>query len=227
MKTKHTDTFQPDKPAQQKVQKVQRDVKSKAFTDELKVKVARKSISTTKEGPLPPTKPTCSQPSGPVSESSFVSIRGATEESMSLLSVREQESLYENDTDSSNDSDNTSPKTIYENPEELESMKVHRFERYEYFCDQKIKVRRLLNRKAIGVFAIFPGESTEHELCVMTPKGLKYFRIYSQNERVSLYRSHQYNTFPALDDLLSYYSANDLPGADYSVKLQRGYNSMS
>ncbi|XP_053395108.1 uncharacterized protein LOC123524177 isoform X2 [Mercenaria mercenaria] len=234
VKTKYTDTFQSERQTELRVQpgKIY-----KKFTEELKLKVGRRqtvSSSMGEKGPLPTRKSTGSQSSLSAhslatsfssTESSFMSICGATEESLSHLSVRKQESLYENATVGSNNSDNTSRKTRYENTEEFESMQ--RFERCEYFCDQKEEVKRLSDRMTDGVFAIFPGESTKHELCVKTPKGLKYFRIYWQNGQVSLYKSHLCDTFSSLDDLLSYYTANDLPAADYSVKLQRGYNSMS
>ncbi|XP_053395113.1 uncharacterized protein LOC123524186 isoform X2 [Mercenaria mercenaria] len=204
VETKHTNTtFQSE---------ISR-VKSKAFTNELKLTIGRRQANKTsmaEKGPLHTTKSLFAKgltASSPFTESSFGSIRSAAEKSLSHLSVRRQESLYDNDTDGRRNSDCTSRKTISENAEELKSMK--RFESYEYFCDQKEKAKRLLDRMTDGVFAVIPGESTKH------------------NERVSLYRSHQCDTFPSLDDLLSYYSANELPAADYGAKLQKGYNSMS
>ncbi|XP_045158087.2 uncharacterized protein LOC123524172 [Mercenaria mercenaria] len=165
---------------------------------------------------------------------SFMSVRGNIdpadeEQSISYLSVHGQDSVYANERnlDDSVYSDDTCLKSRYTDAQEQESLKQCKFASIDYICDRKDEVKRALHQKTTGEFAVCRGESTQHELCVMTPHGVKYFRIYHQNGKLSLFKSHKKDTFESLDELLSYYNANDLPAADYSVKLQKGYKSIS
>ncbi|XP_045158139.2 uncharacterized protein LOC123524187 isoform X2 [Mercenaria mercenaria] len=189
-------TFQSD--ATQKVQK--RGIHQGVFMEELKLKIDRTCISAG------------SVSSASCDASSYLSVRDGddcfgTEE---YLSVRGEESLYanENDTGNSSDNGNTSPVTTYETPEMPGSLKPYKFKRKYYMCHGKGEAKRELKQKPVGVFAVFPGESGE------------------LNERVSLFELHQSDTFSSLDSLLTFYHKNALPRKDYSVKLQKGYKTM-
>ena len=65
----------------------------------------------------------------------------------------------------------------------------------------------------------------EVKIIIETSKVVKV-NYYFQDDRVSLYKQHKMDIFASIDELLTYYSRNNLPSEEYSVKLQNGYKSV-